>query len=166
MMASNAQIIQAVALALKDTVLPEFDASTWPASNVRACLALLAYLEDRIIGEADLLREVSTELRSLFECMVSDPEMPPLEEGLRVQLQSALQIECAQVDAPTISALERENEVYQALLSKIIGRMFELRNTIDADAYGRFREKVRACLSIIHERDFRLAARAAALVPF
>jgi hypothetical protein len=147
-------------------VLPEFEAATWPASNVRACLALLAYLEDRIAVEADVLLNDNKALKSLFESMVSDSQMPPLEGDLRAQLETLLQFASVRPDSLTVSQLERENESYQILLSKIIRRVFELRDASDPHSYARFRERVRACLSAVHTRDFGLAARAAALVPF
>jgi hypothetical protein len=165
MIASNAQIIRAVASTLVDKVLPELAATTWPASNVRACIALLAYLEDRIDREGDVLRRSNQAMKSLFDGMISDAEIP-LEEELRAQIQIALHADFLQQDGHAVSHLEHQNDAYQVLLSKIIRRMFELRDTFDAGACARFRKQVQACLSTVHAGDFDLAARAARLVPF
>ena len=166
MIASNAAIIRAISQTLSDSVLPQFEAATWPASNVRACITLLAFLEDRIAAEADVLTEDNKALKSLLLRIASGPAMSHLADELRAQLEAAVRPTTAQAGLKTASETESENEFCQALLSKIIRHLFEIRGTLDAEVYGRIREDVRTCLAAVHARDFGIAARAASFVPF
>jgi hypothetical protein len=166
MIASTADIITAVTETLSKSILPHFETATWAASDIRACLVLLAYLQDRVAHAGQTLVADNEALRSMLEEVASGPDMPPVDADLREDIAQVLQAAPVRLDFAPIEQLERDNEFYQSLLSRVSRRLFEGREAIDQLLYANFRGRLRACLEGVHARDFAVAAKAQALVPF
>lgn len=161
MRASIQDVVRAVSETLLNQVLPQLEAASWTASNVRACAMLLVYVEDRVTGELALLRDTNAAMRTL------------LQEAAATAAHSALRAECTAVlnsfaqgaDAADVDLLTRENEAYKEALARLSRRMSELRMQSGRQEDGALRSRLQDTLRAVHEREHAIAARANQYIP-
>ena len=153
-------LIKAVIASLETEVLPHLDAEAKPASNVRACLMLLASIETRVAHEARLLFDDNRELRVLLQDAAANATSLGLDDGLRGALLAAL----AQYPEPEAffdpGLAAQANRDYQELLTQTINRLPAA--TGDKTA---FRRKLHRYLEDTGQRDMQLAEKALTRVP-
>jgi hypothetical protein len=153
MIGSREKVFAAIRGVLAEQVLNELKPKTWMASNIRACLALLAYAEDLVAQDEAVLTETNAALREFLQTLAArHPAW--LDAALAHDLR-------ANAPAETdIAALEAQNQALRALLVRII--------RAHRDAGGKdvdFTVALHPLLLLISTRDAEIAARAAAMPP-
>lgn len=153
-------LVKAVIASLESEVLPHLDAQDKPASNVRACLMLLANIESRIALEPQCLYDDNRELRELLRAAVDDATALGIDAQSREAMLLALdrhpQPEMFYDPALAVQA----NRDYQELLTRIINE-FPARH----GNAGQFRAKLHRYLAESGKREMILAEKALGRVP-
>jgi hypothetical protein len=153
-------LIQAVVASLENEVLPHLEAQATPASNVRACLMLLANIETRVTHEAKLLFDDNRELRVLLQDAAANAASLGLDDGLRRALLAAL----AQHPEPEAffdaGLAAQANRDFQELLTQTINRL-----PMAKGDKAEFRRKLHRYLEGTGKREMQLAEKALGRVP-
>lgn len=153
-------LIRAVVASLENEVLPHLEPQAGPASNVRACLMLLANIESRVMHEAQCLFEDNRELRALLQDAVASADKLGLDEGLRSALNMSLAQYPPQEACFDPHAAAEQNRAHQELLTRIIHRLPAAKGD-----KAEFRGKLHRYLEETGKREMRLAQQALARVP-
>ncbi len=161
MSVSSSQLISAIAHSLEHEVLTQLPPASWGASNVRSCLALLAYLQDRIPVEMQLLREDNADLRTLCSDALASTD---LDTTRKTQLEAALVQHKGDHDALSIDTLRAANDSYRKCVEDLIANSSEKRSLTAESSPLSIR--VRAYLLRAHEREYATIARSAMMAPF
>jgi hypothetical protein len=157
-------MIRSVTETLKNDVLPALEPATWPAGNLRACLALLASIEDRVRNEGSALFACNARLRELLAEIAVGYGMPqdsPMSQGINAVLQR-LPVRSKHIE---IGELARENQAYQQAVAEIISHAHSRRKEWDSGSYAHLREKIEACVTEIGKLDETLVGSAMNMTP-
>ncbi|MET0660274.1 MAG: hypothetical protein ABW110_19190 [Steroidobacteraceae bacterium] len=153
-------LLAAVTQSLEREVLPHLDPQATPASNVRACLMLLANIQTRVTHEARLLFEDNRELRTLLTEAAERADALGLDQALAGTVRTALQDHPAQTTWFDADGAATENRHYQELLTAVIeglhGQLSDKRE---------FRERLHAYLQRLSQRDLQLVESALTRTP-
>jgi len=154
MIATRQKLFETIRGILTEQVLPELQPKTWMAANIRACAALLTYLEDLVAQDQSALTTTNAAMTALLQALaMRNPAW----------LGSTLYREINDHPAPgtSIEALESENEALKELLVRAIRR--------HRDAGGGdedFIAPLHECLALLSASEMAVAARAATMPPF
>jgi hypothetical protein len=161
MIASSDYVIKAIAETLENDVLPQLEPATLLAGNVRSCIMLLTYLEDRVRLEGRTLFENNAAMRALLTEISADESFTRynMQDQVRTALE-AIPPRAAYVD---VTALAAENEAYKMLMQSLVAA---LRATPDSSpGHAALRARLDTCLLNIGERDYAIVQRAEAKLP-
>jgi hypothetical protein len=157
-------LVKAVARALRDDVLPALETKSPAAGNLRACLMLLASIEDRVRSEGPALFDTNTKLRDAFRRMSTSPAMrhePELAQGIA----AALAAFPAHPGFVAVADLYRENLAYQEILCRVIARAHERRSVWGPEAYRGINREIAGCTDAIGKLDETFVQHARDLTP-
>lgn len=161
MIASADYVIKAIAETLEQDVLPHLEPATLLAGNVRSCIMLLTYLEDRVRLEGRILSENNAAMRALLTELSTDDRLT--RDSLLAQVQTVLQDIPARGTYVDVTELAAENESYKSVLQSIVAA---LRNTPDAGpSHAALRARLDTCLLSMGARDYTIVQRAEAKLP-
>lgn len=159
---SAPDLVRALAATIETELLPTLDASSWPASNLRSCLALLHFLEKRVEAEGPALFAENAELRQLLgEAAASQAA----DDALKADISDALARHRERAPYPSIGELAAENDAYRTLIERVVARSQADRRATGA-ARGELDDRIRAYLLAMAQRDFTMMAPALATPPF
>ncbi len=139
---SSQALLGGIADTVETQVLPELEASTWTASRLRSCLALLRHLEQRVVMEGPLLYRENAELEVFFGELLEDlkdvREALPLRDELEV-----LRSTCTYSEAyPAVEELASVNARYLEFLDRIIIMLHENRAALGEARFEELRGRV------------------------
>jgi hypothetical protein len=157
-------MIKAVAEALRNGVLPALEPASWPAGNLRACLMLLTYIEDRVKLEGPALMKSNTALRAELATIAAGQNLPP--DAKIGELAAAVLKEFPARDAIVDMAdLERESLAYQETVVQLIQYAHARRDLYDSALYGNLRTLLDGCAAAAAAPDNAFVERALGMVP-
>ena len=156
MIGAPLKIVETVRVTLVERVLPQLEASTWLAGDVRSSIALLTYLEDVLVTGAQMTRESNAAMIGFLKLAVGSPI--PQELGDRIG--QAL----ARADATPVDDLAGQYAVGRTLKSTL-SAFIEAR---EAGCAGNpdLVEPLRSCLRQVAQLEQSVAQRAGAMTPF
>jgi hypothetical protein len=108
MIASIPQLFAEIRRVIGEQVLPQLDAATWIASDVRCCLTLLTYLEDVVAHGEAMLADNNRAMREYIDALLARTDISWVDAGLRTRLATLPAVDGGQ-EFPDMSPLEREN---------------------------------------------------------
>lgn len=164
MTTSSESMIKAIADTLRDGVLPVLETASWPAGNLRACLMLLAYLEERIRLEGPLLFDSNAVLRGLLAEIASGDGMPQDAELISMA-EAVVQKHPARAAFVGVEALAQENADYLEAVSRIIKHSHARRADTDPGRYDNLRAKLDACALAAGVPENAFTEKALRMVP-
>ena len=150
-------ILASVIASLQTEVLPHLEAQAKPASNVRACLMMLAHIEQRVGLEAKFLFDDNKALRLLLNEAVKNDKLT-LDAAVRGNVASVLKQYPDRADFYDVADATNENRQYQELLTQVIRQLA-------GKADESFRPKLHQYLGELKQRDIKLSENASKLVP-
>lgn len=156
MIGAPLRIVEAVRVTLAERILPQLDASTWLAGDVRSSITLLTYLEDALTMGAKMTLESN-------EAMIGFLRLPAasrLPDALNEQIKRAL-AEAEQTPAGDLVGQYEAGRTLKAALSAFI----QLREEGLVEG-AEFVEPLRACLRLMAQHEQAVAHRAGAMTPF
>ena len=152
------RILASVIASLQTEVLPHLEAQAKPASNVRACMMMLTYIEQRVELEAKFLFDDNKALRSLLGDAADNTKLP-LDGSVRGDISKALKHYPDRAEFFEVAEVAKENNDYQELLTLVIKK-------IAADKSDpTFRTRLHHYLSELKDRDGKLTEKASKMVP-
>jgi hypothetical protein len=161
MIASADYVIKAIAETLEKDVLPQLQPATLLAGNVRSCIMLLTYLEDRVRLEGGTLFENNMAMRALLTEISADDSLARYK--MAAPVQTLLQQIPARDNYVDVTQLAAENEAYKSLMQSLV---IALRNAPDASpGDAALRAQLDTCLLNMGERDYAIVQRAEAKLP-
>jgi hypothetical protein len=162
MIASADYVIKAIAETLEQDVLPRLEPATLLAGNVRSCIMLLTYLEDRVRLEGRTLSENNAAMRALLTEISADESFT--QYNMHAQAQTVLETIPARAAYVDVTQLAAENEFYKSVMQALVTA---LRNAPDATGPGHaaLRARLDTCLLNMGERDYAIVQRAEAKLP-
>jgi hypothetical protein len=157
-------IIKAVADALSQGVLPALEPASWPAGNLRACLMLLAYAEDRVKLEGPALIKSNAALRGELADIASGKDMPPDSEikDLAIAVLNKYPAPSVYTD---VADLEQENAAYQEAVVQLIKYSHGRRSQYDSALYRNLRARLDHCAAAAAAPDNAFVERALTKAP-
>ncbi|MBI1181078.1 MAG: hypothetical protein GC201_11005 [Alphaproteobacteria bacterium] len=159
---SSRNLIAGIARTLEQDVLPDLAMSTWTASYIRSCLALLAHLEVRVVEEGPFLFEDNAELRSLLLSLRAD--LAALPDAAAVAA-AALAVGRAAGDYPSIDALTEENTRLKSALEYLVAAIHDGRDTLGEARFQDVHGRVLAYLRRSGDREFVMFEKASGYSP-
>jgi hypothetical protein len=162
MIAAADYVIKAIAETLEQDVLPQLEPATLLAGNVRSCIMLLTYLEDRVRLEGRTLSENNAAMRALLTEISADESFA--RYNMQAQVRTVLENIPARPAYVDVTALAAENESYKTVMQSLVTA---LRAAPDATGPGHaaLRARLDNCLLNIGERDYAIVQRAEAKLP-
>jgi hypothetical protein len=157
-------IIKAVADALSHGVLPALEPASWPAGNLRACLMLLAYAQDRVKLEGPALIKSNAALRGELGDIASGKDLPPDSE-LQALAMAALNKYPAPGAYTDVADLEQENAAYQEAVVRLIKHSHDQRAKYDLAQYRNLRIRLDSCAAAAAAPDNAFVERALTKAP-
>ena len=156
MIGAPLKIVETVRVTLAERILPQLDAATWLAGDVRSSIALLTYLEDALTMGAQMTRDSNAAMTGFLKLAAGSSI--PQELGDRIG--RAL----AQADATPADDLAGQ---YAAghMLKSALSAFIEAR---EAGRAGNpdLVEPLRSCLRQVAQLEQSVAQRAGAMTPF
>jgi hypothetical protein len=157
-------LVRAVTQTLQNDVLPALENKSSAAGHLRACLMLLASIEDRVRSEGTVLFDTNTRLRDTFGRISASPVMS-LEPELAQDVKQTLAAFPARNAFVSVPELFRENQAYQELLCRIIDWAHVRRDTWKPAAYADISREVAVCVAAIGKLDETLIQHARDFTP-
>lgn len=156
MIGAPLKIVETVRVTLAERVLPQLEASTWLAGDIRSSIALLTYLEDALTIGANMTAESIQAMTDFLRLAIRSP----LPTDLRSQIEQAF-VQAEQAPANDITAQYAVECKLKSALSAFIEAREEGRAS-DADLV----EPLRACLRQVAQHEQAVAHRAGGMTPF
>ena len=145
-------LLRGIADTIESQVLPELQASTWTASRLRSCLALLRHLEQRVPVEGPLLFRENAELEAFCAAVLADLGQTCDAGPLLAELET-LRVECRPTGAyPPVPELAAANARYQTFLDRIVTFVHDNRPALGADRFAELRGRIIARIRETSER--------------
>ena len=156
-------LLKAVMRSLEAEVLPHLDPQTTPASNVRACLTLLANIETRVAHEAQVIGEDNSELRPLLQDCIEHAARIGLDSATCDAVRNALAPVPKENQSDESGTFAGENRRLQEALTTVINAL----PTVEGDkvAKGEFRSRLHQYLAATSRREMQLAESGLARMP-
>ena len=157
-------MVKAVANTLKNDVLPTLEQASWPAGNVRACLQLLTYIEDRITQEGKAMFDSNAAMRKLLTEIATGRDLPQDAELSKV-------VEGVLKDVPDramyidVADLVTDNQRYQEAVATLIKLSHSRRDKFDTGHFDNLRTKLSACAAAAAVPENLFVERAQGMVP-
>ena len=143
---------------LAEQVLPELPPATWPAANIRSCVALLTYVEDALRLQPSLVPAQIAALRDIVDAALQQDDAAWLEQPLRATL---MQLPPPPPPPPGCDSMHATHVAYAEAVSDVVRR--------SAGAVQRnpaFEALLRDRFALINTYEADLAEQAAQLAPF
>lgn len=156
-------LVKAVMRSLEVEVLPHLDPQTTPASNVRACLTLLANIETRVAHEAQVVGEDNRELRPLLQDCIERAAKIGLDSATCDAVRSALAPIADESQSGASGMIAAENRRLQEALTTVINALPMAVG--DRAAKGEFRSRLHQYLAATSQREMQLAESGLARMP-
>lgn len=161
MIGSPLFIVETVRRTLADRVLPQLEASSWLAGDVRSSMMLLTYLEDVLASGKTQAGQANEAMAAFLDDAAGNDALPFLTAALRDQAREAAATARA-VDAGDLIALEAANRVLKDATSAVIGASHEE----GAIPTPEFTDRLRQCLRDVAACEQALSERAGQMTPF
>jgi hypothetical protein len=162
MMISSQEILRAITHTLENNVLPELDAASWPASNIRSCVLLLHYLEGRTAVERQVLLNanglIEAFLNNVQQGAFGPVELSQAGHSSIAAAREATNLESTEMD---VDALWEAHEKGKRAL-ETVGEALAAEPAVEATA---LRTAFHECLFALNAHERRLMATAGDGVP-
>jgi cell division protein YceG involved in septum cleavage len=161
---STEYMVRAVTNTLKNDVLPTLEQASWPAGNVRACLQLLTYIEDRVTQEGKAMFESNAAMRKLLTEIATGRDLPQDAELSKIvgQVLKDVPDRATYID---VADLVHENQRYQDAVATLIKLSHNRRDKFDVKHYDNLRTKLSACAAAAAVPENIFVERAQGMVP-
>ncbi|NWK98308.1 hypothetical protein DM806_22095 [Sphingobium lactosutens] len=148
------ELIATVTRALREDVLPQVE-SGWAAGNLRACIQVLTYLQDRSAMERDLLIADMMDMRGLL--------LTAAEQGLTLESDVlALFGDLPDRQEISTSQLRSENAACREAMTRLIREVPALGTETGRQ---QLRSQVHACIARMQEREYAMVQSSEAVPP-
>lgn len=162
---SSQSLIGGIANTIERDVLPDMEASSWPASRLRSCLMLLRHLEQRVVIEGPLLFKGNLALQDLLDGL--SPALCELPGGTDLVHEiDTIRLQLRALDTyPTVDELAEVNDEYQHLLEEIICLLHDKRSVLGEKRFSELNGRIIAHLRQIKREDAPMIDAAAGTSP-
>jgi len=157
MIGSPLDIVAAVRVTLVERVLPQLEAATWLAGDVRSSISLLTYLEDALASGAAMTGQGNAAMAAFLDDAAAIPALP---QDVRAQMEAAVtQSQAAEpADLGALAAAERA-------LKSALSRFIAARDDAGLGSEA-LRDRLRDCLREVAACEQSVAQRAGTMTPF
>ena len=116
---TSVELLERIAEALDQTVLPAVVEDKWAASVVRSATTLLAHLAKRVPLEAPVLLADNDDARGVLAAIARRFAASGSKTGVVGEIEIAI-VDDAPIDAYDVVALDARNTTYQSIMERLL----------------------------------------------